>query len=153
MAQVCSNGFSSTEETSMMAADQALLKNSNSNIFGDVDSMRCDRCKSKKKKVAVVCVDCGDLPLCSDCSKKVHANNNQVNHQIHELRTNETTENNSDKSKNVNPSSNHHKKSNSVAKLEIVHNDKPKSLLLIDSTEKLQVVTIKLFFLYCSQGF
>ena len=137
MAQVCLNGFSTTEETSKMAADQALLKNSNSNIFGDIVSMRCDRCKSKKKKVAVVCVDCGDLPLCSDCSRKVHENS-QIKHQLHELRIEPQTQNISNQRNTSN--SLHHKKSNSVAKLEIVHNDKPKSLLLIDSSEKLQVI-------------
>lgn len=135
MAQVCSNGFSTTEETSKMAADQALLKNSNSNIFGDIDSMRCDRCKSKKKKVAVVCVDCGDLPLCGDCSRKVH-DNNQIKHQLHDLRAKPQTPK---LASQINNGSIHHKKSNSVAKLDIVHNDKPKSLLLIDSSEKLQV--------------
>lgn len=136
MAQVCSNGFSTTEETSKMAADQALLKNSNSNIFGDIDSMRCDRCKSKKKKVAVVCVDCGDLPLCGDCSRKVH-DNNQIKHQLHDLRTKPQAQKMVNQTNN--DSSINHKKNNSVAKLDIVHNDKPKSLLLIDSSEKLQV--------------
>jgi len=143
MAQVsCSNGFSSTEETSKMAADQALLKNSNANIFGDIESMRCEKCKSKKKKVTVVCIDCGELALCNDCNRKVHENN-KVQHQLHELRPKTQT---LAKEKQINGTLNgsingtiHHKKNNSIAKLDIVHNDKPKSLLLIDSTERLQV--------------
>jgi len=80
-------------------------------------------------------VDCGDLPLCGDCSRKVH-DNNQIKHQLHDLRAKPQTPKLASQTSN---GSIHHKKSNSVAKLDIVHNDKPKSLLLIDSSEKLQV--------------
>jgi len=123
-----------------MAADQALLKNSNSNLFGDIDSMRCDRCKSKKKKVDVLCSDCGDLALCSDCNKKVHQEDNKLQHQLQHLRPKVPAA--IHERNKLNASVNHKKTTNNIAKLDVIQNDKPHSLLLIDSTEKLQVSKI-----------
>lgn len=144
MAEVsCTNTFSVEETSKMAAADQALLKNSNSSLFGDIESLRCDRCKSKKRKAAVVCVDCGDLILCNECNRKVHQEEENQHHQFHDLR-NKISNPQQENPAKTNGSMNH-KKNNSVAKLDITQNDKPLSLLLIDSSEKLQV---KLNFIY-----
>lgn len=136
MAEVaCTNSFSVEETSKMAAADQALLKGSNSSLFGDIESLRCDRCKSKKRKAAVVCVDCGDLILCNECNRKVHQEEDNLQHQFHDLRNKISTP---PQEKFSNAKLNH-KKNNSIAKLDITQNDKPESLLLIDSSEKLQV--------------
>ena len=110
------------------------LKDSISPNKFEFESLRCDRCKSKKKKVAVACVDCGDLVLCTECNRKVHQDDNKLKHQLQDLRRSLNISQES-----MTNGSHYHKKSNSIAKLDVTHNDKPKSLLLIDSSERIQV--------------
>ncbi|XP_057316979.1 zinc finger FYVE domain-containing protein 1-like [Hydractinia symbiolongicarpus] len=135
MAEVSCSSISSrsfSKEETNMAADQALLKKSNSNIYGDTDSLRCDRCRSKKKRPSVVCIDCGDLVLCNECNQKVHKEIMQM-HQFHELNISSKEKNKF--SNGVVASSNQ----SNAAELDIIQTDVPKSLLLIDSSEKLKV--------------
>lgn len=129
-----SSRFLSKEETNM-AADQALLNNPSLDIYGNVESKRCDRCKSKKKIASIICVDCGDMFLCSDCNRKVHQDEDYQLHQFRDLKSLAI-----EKSRKTNGYMKH-QKNNSAAKLEIIQDDKPESLLLIDGSEKLKVLT------------
>ena len=99
---------------------------------------RCDSCKSKKKIASIICPDCGDLLLCNECNRKIHQGSGPSRkHKFHDIATqNKNVRNETVHSK---PSKNNKRDAN-VAQISVQSDQvTPKSLLLINGQEQLQV--------------
>lgn len=83
------NFLQHTRATELEASDASfleLLKFHRDHIYGPVEGVKCDMCKSENNGgllAAFKCVSCGDKNMCRPCYRRLHEHKSQQNHEVY----------------------------------------------------------------------